>query len=430
MTLPIEQVSFLYGVLKSWRDARLSIGELLELQSKRLRALVRSAYDHVPFYRRIFQDAKINPDDIQSASDLRHLPIITKPMLKAVPTREKLANNLSSKALEVHKTSGSTGVPLTVYYRYEDARRLGTIGLRGYFENGLGPLDIHARIIQPYDFARKTFLAHIFFRKHDFSVFDDIETVAGVLADLKPDILEAYASTLWQLVHTLKKIGVHDLCPRIVFSSAEVLDPSTRKLIDSFFGVSTIDTYGSHETWSIAWECNQHAGYHINADSVIVEFIRNGERVAAGERGKIVVTNLFSFAMPLIRYELGDIGIPSNEMCPCGRQLPLMRLIEGKVMDFIVLPSGQLVSPHAIKKAFTMRPQIKTFEVLQKDRYNLRVQIVRDNSYSETIEESLHTELSKVTRNELNIAICYADKIAIPSSGKYKVVESRVTPTF
>ena len=138
------------------------------------------------------------------------------------------------------------------------------------------------------------------------------------------------------------------LKPGTIFSTADLLDRGTRQLIESVFEVPVVDLYGSLEFGYMAWECSEHQGYHLNMESVVMEFLRDGHRVSNGESGEVVCTSLHSYAMPLIRYRLGDLCVPTDARCPCGRGLPLMTLIAGRANDTVKLPGGRIVTPQAL----------------------------------------------------------------------------------
>jgi len=433
---PKQSVSSTMQLLQVFKTGRLRRKELLNLQEKRLRHLISHAYAHVPLYRRLFRQAKVTPNDIRSLGDLQKLPVVTKFMLKSTPINDRLAANIDPRRLERNQTSGSSGVPLQVYYRLEDSRQLGIIGLRAWLENGMTRFDRRVRLVHPSLFSNHfqhnlSLLAMLGIgRTYDISVPKDYRRVVPTLLSLHPHVLEGYASTLKMLVLAIKDLGVAKLRPKFVMTYAEVLDLSTRRVIESVLDTDLIDMYGAHECRTIAWECRRHIGYHINADSLILEFLKDGEQVSSGALGKVVVTNLFSFAMPFIRYELGDLAIPLDEECNCGCTLPLLKMVVGRLLDFIVLPNGELVSPFTIRQAFALRPEIKMFKVLQKDRYDIEVLLVKGLGFSENTIKGIRDELKAILGEELNISVSCVDEISVPSGRKYKQIESRVTPTM
>lgn len=429
-------------LLEAYKNARTNRRDLLNIQTKRLKHLISHAYYRVPYYHRLYKKTNFFPNDITSVEDLKKLPIVTKEMMKDMQIaniKELLAKNINSSSLEKNQTSGSTGIPIKIFYTHDDSRKLGYVGCRYLLENGMNRFDRHVRIVHPSIFhPQSPLLSMLGVSKHclhgcmqyDISVLANHRKVPLALAQLKPHVIEGYTSTLKMLAVAKKELDVRNIHPKFMISYAEVLDPSTRHFIESAFDTDLIDMYGAHECRTIAWECREHMGYHINADALVLEFLKDGEQVNPGERGKVVITNLFSYAMPFIRYELGDIAIPLDECCSCGCTLPMLEIVEGKMLDFIVLPNGNVISPHILKKELGLRPEIRMFKVVQKDHYNIEVFLVKGPDFSEDVTKSLKFGLYRILGKEANISISYVDEIPMTPGGKFKVIESMVPPKF
>jgi phenylacetate-CoA ligase len=141
---------------------------------------------------------------------------------------------------------------------------------------------------------------------------------------------------------------------KAAFTRSEVLDYPTRKLINDSLGVDVFDGYSAREVGPIAWECPTHSGYHINIDSIVLEILRDGEPISGDETGEVHVTCLWRSATPVIRYRLGDIVTSFDDKCPCGRGLPLLKNIQGRVLDMDVSSDGRLIwrGPKKALKSF------------------------------------------------------------------------------
>ena len=144
-----------------------------------------------------------------------------------------------------------------------------------------------------------------------------------------------------------------------------LLTPEQRRLIGSAFG-DVRDVYGAVEFGDIAWECERHEGYHVNADCLVVELLRDGRPALQGEAGEVVCTSLQSYAMPLIRYRLGDEGVFSTDRCGCRRGLPLLKVISGRADDCIHLPDGGLISPRALVSALAYIEGVRQYRIAQE----------------------------------------------------------------
>ena len=156
----------------------------------------------------------------------------------------------------------------------------------------------------------------------------------GVLRKLRPEVLVAYANSIYLIARYLKATGRGDLPPlKSIITSAEVLEPEQRELITSVFGCPVFDRYGCRETSVIASECGTGEGMHLNAECIHLEVVQGERRCAPGERGEFVITDLLNLGMPLIRYRIRDVGLLLPEACACGRTLPRLRITGGRTTD-------------------------------------------------------------------------------------------------
>jgi phenylacetate-CoA ligase len=399
---------------------------LISHQFKLLKFIVKHAYNNVALYRKLYKSKGFHPDDLKDIKDIAKIPIINKKHLRNAQPYEIIAKNARSIDWVIY-TSGSTGIPLRIYRSREEDYLISLFWLRSFIENGLNAKDLHARIVHPSNIRCSYSIVQRlgFYRQVDFSIFEDISRILIKLKILQPDILSGYPTSLYQLIQVMRERDY--LKPRLCFTHSEILDETTRKRIMRVLGSDVIDLYGAHETGIIAWECNQHNGYHINCDSVALQLVRNGEEVDEGERGRTIVTNLLCTTMPIIRYDLEDIAILSDTECSCGRSLPLMKIIEGKVLDFIVLPNNRLISPHIIKKTLGSCLQISCFRVIQTSLRNLVIEVVSEPELNSKQLSTLTKQLEKILGSDVTVSFRFVEKICRPSSGKLKVVESHVT---
>lgn len=152
----------------------------------------------------------------------------------------------------------------------------------------------------------------------------------------RPEVIRGYASSVYMFAKYLKDMGVRSIKPRTILTSAEMLFPQYRTTIEEVFGCKVYDYYGGREIGALAIECEEHNGFHISAENVLMEFIRDNEQVT-DESGSIYVTNFRNYGMPLIRYDIGDIGKPSQESCNCGRGLPIIKTLDGRASQYIAI---------------------------------------------------------------------------------------------
>lgn len=238
--------------------------------------------------------------------------------------------------------------------------------------------------------------------------------------------MDGYASSLFLLAQEFKKMDQFTSQPEIIFSTSEILDEKTRSYIRSVFDAEVYDQFGCVESARTAWECPAHSGYHIDMDAVVMEFLHDGEPVTAGERGEIVYTGLFNYAMPFIRYAIEDIGIPSDKKCSCGRGLPLMSVIEGRKDAYIQVPNGKIFSPIIWTILLRKYQDILKFKVVQETRNLIKIFIVTDSNYQLLNTEKIISEIKHLLGQDIFVEVHIVDKIPRDPSGKVRSVTSMI----
>jgi phenylacetate-CoA ligase len=225
------------------------------------------------------------------------------------------------------------------------------------------------------------------------------------------------------------------LAPRLIFTSAEVLDNESRKLIQSVFGSEVFDNYACYEFGLLGWECQHHMGYHMNVDSVIMEFVKDGEPVTEGEGGEIVCTSLLNRAMPLIRYKMGDIGVPLAESCSCGVTLPLMKMMMGRADDFLTTIDGKAVPP----TVFFPYPfeeadfgVIAQFRIIQESSDKLVIYIALQDGFhdEDKVLQNAERRIQKLFGEGMQVEFKIVSELKRDPSGKLRKVISRVPVSF
>jgi phenylacetate-CoA ligase len=223
--------------------------------------------------------------------------------------------------------------------------------------------------------------------------------------------------------------SIENICPKAIFSSSETLDKRSKALIASAMNAATCDILGCNEMGDIAWECPANEGYHLNDDVVIMEFLDEKDKpVQPGQAGRLVCTSLYGYTMPLIRYDLGDICVPSDRMCSCGRTLPLMESVKGRANDFILLPDGKLISPDFLVIIMQDFHEIVQYKVIQEQKDSILIQIVKGKGYNEITERRILEEIEKVLHNRLDVRVEPVQQVSRDPSGKVRTVVSRVLP--
>jgi phenylacetate-CoA ligase len=412
------------------RNLSLDPSSLREAQLKKLRFMIRYAYENVPFYHRKFGQSNIKPDDIVSMDDVTKIPITTKSQIQSCPLQDLISRTVDLKRCITRSTSGSTGVPLTIAVSGKVVDFEGALWHRALSENGLGLRDRVSVIGDPRSFPRngRFFESFGILKRQYISIFDHAETQLTLLEQFKPHAIKGYPSSLAILADFCKQKTIA-FKPRLIFTTSEVLDRESRELISSVFEADLTDNYASQEFALLAWECHEHMGYHMNIDGVVMEFVKDGEAAAPGERGEILCTSLFNEVMPLIRYEIGDVGIPVEEQCSCGRTLPLMKIVEGRTDDFLISMDGRMISPTVFfPYPFKDFKGIKQFRVIQERRDKLTIQMVTEEGFlhADRALEEARDNVKQLFGEKMQVEFQVLEKINRNQGGKLRKIISNI----
>jgi phenylacetate-CoA ligase len=424
-----------YHYLYSMRKRAFWSREKLEsYQLQKLRSVIKYAYDHVPYYKRKLRELEIKPGDIRNRSDLNKVPVIRKNDIKR-NVENLISEDFSIKNLAMRSTSGSTGEPLTVYLSASEIEFRKAKHLRANNACGQKAWDRWVTLTGPQHFGKSTRLQRLIalYVPITTSVFNDVSTQIAILERLKPNVLDGYSSALLLLAKEVERLSLKTINPKFIISGAELLDGNSRDYIGNVFGVPVYDQYSSVEFDRMSWQCRRKMGYHIDADALIIQFLdKNGEEVSSGETGEIVVTSLFNYAMPLIRYSIGDVGTPSDETCDCGRNLPLMKMVGGRKDSLLYLPNGQVITPRAFTVAlheFKFYNLIEKFRIIQKklDVFEFIIELKDDSLNERIFEEELVTHLRTIFKmHDLTFNVRFVEEIPLDKNGKLMAVVSRL----
>lgn len=362
------------------RDQWKSLDELQALQRGKLQKLIGHAYAKYPFYKDRFDRAGIRPEDIRTAEDLKWLAVVKKQDLRNAIQE---SGSLPGRCRWV-STSGSTGIPLHLPFLRRDHSLINLTWLRPLLAHGITPgartLEITGPqniLLHPHWYQRLGL-----WRRRSISILDSEDAWLRTLNQERPDILWGYSGSLKLLALHIKKNGLPAFRPRWVVGVSDLVDDECRGLIREIFKVELLDLYGAAETGCIAWLCSRCGEYHVNIDHLVVEFIPWPSSDDRDNPFKIVVTNLHSFAFPVVRYEIGDLGFPSPRSPLCGRGLPLMKVVEGRSDAAIRLPSGRVLSPLFFFAVMKNVPGVAQWQVIQEEPDRLVVKIVPAGSGS------------------------------------------------
>ena len=409
--------------------------KLKEIQERKLNEIVSHAYREVPFYQERYANARVEPGAVRDLESLQKLPIITKEDVRDVPLDERTARSVDRASCYVRTTSGSTGIPLTVLEEPAAAAHRAALWLRRLWTFGAGPFDRICIVVaeggrrgqNPLLRGTGGLLGYVTRQRiKGLSLDSDILDHVQFISRWKPQILVAPASYYRIMLRIAEDKGCK-LTVRAAIANAETLDGATRKLIrDQLQTENVFEVYGAAEVGSIGWECPSHTGIHVNAESLVTEVLRDGEAVSDGEPGELCVTNLYRKATPMIRYLLGDVVKFLDSDCPCGRELPLIKEIQGRVVDFIMTRDGAYVSPSRIMSVLEVVPGVAQYKVVQESDGSIELRVKVTDGPQEEIADALESRCSLLF-GSTPVRTLFTDRIGDSETSKFRPVESHLT---
>jgi phenylacetate-CoA ligase len=199
--------------------------------------------------------------------------------------------------------------------------------------------------------------------------------------------------------------------------------------IGAAFKSPVSNEYGCTEVGIIAMECPQKS-MHLMIENLLIEFIRNGRHVEPEEEGEIIITELYGSAMPLIRYQVGDIGSYTPTECDCGRGMPLLHNLKGRSDEFIVCPNGKRVDPivfeYILKEIPSRLGDVTRFRITQRRKDMLEVEICYSGNRYEELAQTATERLRKVLGDDFEFEFRSVDSITAEPSGKLRCFISRL----
>ncbi|MGQ0569120.1 MAG: phenylacetate--CoA ligase family protein [Armatimonadota bacterium] len=388
-------------------------------QAAELARLVGYAAARVPLYREKYRAAGIDPAEIRSVDDLARLPLISRADLRAAFPDGLIAEGRSSDEAFLVETSGSTGVPVRVFKDWAAlcavAAWSSPVMLKRWWGTwGLRMMTLLLRQAHSIESALVGALPRFLLRVHAGDALASPDEHLNQISRVRPDILVTYPTVLKTLATKILEERRRVPQPRLLVTTAEMLDRHTRRLIAQVFTGHLVDIYASTETGFVALECLK-GGLHVNSPRVIVEVLRDGRPAAPGEPGTVVVTDLTSSICPIIRYEgLGDVARWSSGTCPCGRHFPLLEVVEGRRADAFVLPDGRVLHPFTLSHAMVHFAGIQRFQIVQEATNKVRVLIVPNGQGPTDLAVRVDREFSELLGAGVDVAVETVQDIPAP----------------
>ncbi len=411
-------------------------------QVERLLPLLVHCSQQVPYYIELFKKIGLSANQLSRENvldQLRRLPLLDKDALRAAPDRF-MARNAETFRPKAIATSGTTGTPLTVFWdRGSNVMEL--CSMQRFwrwagFRIGQSFLDLRSRVFTDQDRHLTTHGRAHFIRNwkiHSLEFNSDLidkETLSDyyqVLLRYQPRLLRGHPQAMQKLALLLQESGMTGWKPRVVTPTSEALYDFQKAEIGRVWPAPILDHYGLKEHNAFFAQCPK-GGYHIFPEYGITEIVDDdGRAVQPGEEGWIVATGLHNFAQPLLRYNTRDRGVAAgDERCACGRTLPLIRSVIGRIDDCLYTENGARYSGMAF--AFFGRKGLQKARLIQEDLHSVQVELVTTTEFDQQEAEALREALLRKVDRHLSFTFVYRDDIRQETPGKFKFVVSRCRP--
>lgn len=407
----------------------LSTDSLVYQQEAEFLKIVEHAKSNVPYYRDTLRDI-----EVRSLDDITRIPFLTKKIIRNNTDYLK-AGCYPPERFIPNTTGGSTGEKLDFF---NDANALqASFLMRGNMWTGWRPGE---KQIQLWGARQdlldgrgiyKRFVNTFIHRNKILSSYDmrdqDMFHYQRVINRYKPRLITGYSSALYLFSNFLREHGLEIYSPKGIISSAETLREDQRETIESVFRCKVLNRYGCREVGNISHECSQQKGLHIYTEHIIVEVVdENGQSCGPGKPGEIVLTSLDNYVFPFIRYRVGDIGALSERKCPCGRRLPMLESVEGRVWDIIVGTNGnRLVGTFWLVKGVK---GIQQYQVIQEEHGRLVIKLVVDDRFGDKDKQQLIERVKDKCGEDMAVEIKILNNIPMTESGKHRFIISKVSP--
>ncbi|MGR3173241.1 MAG: phenylacetate--CoA ligase family protein [Candidatus Scalindua sp.] len=396
--------------------------------------MINHCYNNVPFYKKLFDEIKLKPSEINALEDLHRIPLLTRDQVKN-NLSSLIARNIPKNQRLIRNTSGTTGSPM-FFFVDKKSYSINSAYTRRYwnwtgFDYGDKRLTLQGRRIVHHNRIKPPFWMYnkwdkqLFFSTYHLSE-EFIPFFVDKLIEFNPQAIDAYPSAIYVLAKYMDENNVkHNM--KAVFTSSETLYPIQREVIERVFQCKIFDKYGLSEMFFVGTECEQHNGLHLNMEYAITEVVdKNDEPVPLGKKGRVICTCLENLSMPLIRYDTGDIGRILPDKCSCGRNLSLMAPVTTKAEDQVLTPDGRYISGSLLTFPFKPMKNIIRSQIVQDDIYHIKIKIVKNNSYSNEDSKILLEGLSKCLGRTMKVTLEFVDDIERTKNGKYRWVVSNV----
>jgi len=420
----------------------LDADTLADLQETRLRALLRHANQYTSLYPARFLECGLVENGDIHLEQFRSLPPLDKDTLRS-QSEALRSDDLEKRTWRYNTSGGSTGEP--VQFVQDETYMQWSAAVKRLFNEWTGYTPGQPRIklwgserdLLVGNETLKTKVRRWVRNEHPLNAFQmgesDMRRFVERINDVQPVQILAYVESVYELAQFIEEEGLEVHSPQAVMTSAGTLHDHMRETIRRVFHAPVFNRYGSREVGDIACECEAHEGLHVSAPTHYVEILRpDGTPTDPGEVGEIVITSLTNYAMPLIRYRIGDMGAWAKSSCSCGRSWPLLAEVTGRVSDTFVTDDEGRIHGEFFTHLFYGEEWVQKFQVVQESVRKIIIAVVpsdlggnperRYQSQMDAIREDIHSVMGETC----DVTFDFREEISPTDSGKYRYTISRV----
>jgi len=392
-----------------------------------LKKIISEAYENVPFYKEKYSSLGLTPESLRKFSDLSKFPLVTKKEIRKEYLK-MINEKFNLKKLMFTQSSGSTGEPKIFYF---DKEAYGWRLASQFFGWQRGGYEFGDKWLRISMAERSTLFYKIFnfFSRCIYVSLTDFneekyESIRLTIEKKKPTVIYSYCSALYVLAQYLDEKGYSYDFVKTVVVQGDICFPKYREKIEKVFNTKVFDTYGGDGV-IVSGQC-KHGNYHIQDTGVVIEIVDDKDNIVPdGTIGRILLTDLHNKAMPLIRYEIADLGMKIKDECNCGSNFSIMGNPIGRDTDIIKLSNGMSLLVEYFVVVFEYYLDVLQFQIREVGQDELEIYLKVTENFSEEIQNKIIKELINYCKGGVKIIIKIVDEIPLEKSNKRRLVIGR-----
>jgi phenylacetate-CoA ligase len=396
----------------------------------RLVEMVRHAAGNCPWYRKVFRELGLDPEDFRTRDDLLKLPLIGRDELRD-HAEEMVPDNQDRTRLQYAATGGSSGIPVG-FYRHRDRTYQVESAFITRFRTWAGVNDTTREIVCAGGSGKDETTGErqiwsVDRRRNNLSISSDDLTrenfnwMMPMIREFKPRIFRGYPSAAAIFAGLMLEAG-EKLPLKAVFTSSETLYDAQRARIEEAFETKVFDLYGHSERVVVAAECERHEGYHVFSEYGLLELIdEEGNPVTEeGAVGEVVGTTLLHDYFPLIRYRTGDRAVYTGKRCSCGRPFPMIKRPDGRLQELLIAGGGRSISMTSINRHDDLFAAVDQFQFHQKREGEALLRVIPGPRYDQAEERRILDSVIEHIGGDFKLTIEHVEKIEKTRIGKHR----------